>query len=329
MWLPFFSTCKEIRPIRQKHTQQTQSRKHSHVPGKHRRLSHFSRRSSRNAAISSDHVYTILDRQWYCVRLETDEKDCEVSGLCQLVDGYVIVVDSANCNAKMLDDEAGYAVMAHCNLPEFPRDVCVIGDTEVAVTVSEVVEMNRSIKNEIHFLGLIDGNLEATKVLKMPHLCRDIAHHQGHLYVSDCNTIYKYTTGGQLVKKIYQNKSGECTIERMVISNDGSRLHITNRDANQLLTMDVEGRHVTSLEDVDIALPTAMCVSKVSGHVFLCGQWSNTIIQVEKDGRRKLTTLAIEEDGVEFPQTAMFDSHASAVVLGQWESDHILVLKLK
>ncbi|WAR19874.1 hypothetical protein MAR_001712, partial [Mya arenaria] len=270
-------SCKNVHSLNEKGGQSKHSKKDNRLPGKHRRLSHFSRRSSRNA-ITGDHVYTVMDRQWYCVRLDSDEKDCEITGLCQLVDGYIIVIDRKNCNIKMLDDEANYAIISHCALPEFPMDVCVIADTEVAVTVTEVTELRTSIKNEIHFIGLIEGQLEVTKVITLRHGCQKIAHHQSHLYVADPYTVYKYTMGGQLIKKIFQNKSGDCTIESMSLSNDGSRIYLANRETQQLITMDIEGRHVDS------------------------------------DGSRNMDTRAREDADWELSHTMLFDVHSYPIV---------------
>ncbi|KAH3844424.1 uncharacterized protein LOC127872799 [Dreissena polymorpha] len=324
-------SCKDVQRLNKDRRSSTKASSYALPWQRHRDPnSHpLSRRPSRYT-VGADHVFTLTDRQWYSAWVNTDEKDSEISGMCQLHDGTIVIVDSENCKVKQLDNYNNYAVVAHCSLPERPRDVCVISDTEIAVTVLSFNEANMVHRDSIHFITLNEGVMVPGRVMNLPHGCRDIAHQQDFLYLASMDTIYKYTLEGKLVKKIYHDKSGgEGSIERMVMSGDGHRLYVCDKATNQLHTLSIEGKCLASFSDPDLTLPTGVCVARMSGHVFVCGQWSHTIVQVSKDGKHKLSTLAYEADGVEFPQTLLYDVHHTALVVGHWECDHVLVLRLK
>ncbi|XP_045207555.2 uncharacterized protein LOC123559644 [Mercenaria mercenaria] len=81
------------------------------------------------------HDYNTSLQDEHDISIETDdlELDCDITGCCVMSDGSVILADHTNANLKKLN--ITYKVLSSCNLPEPPCDVCVINDTEVAVTL--------------------------------------------------------------------------------------------------------------------------------------------------------------------------------------------------
>ncbi|XP_052782028.1 uncharacterized protein LOC128218402 [Mya arenaria] len=147
------------------------------------------------------------------------------------------------------------------------------------------------------------------------------------LYVGGKNDLYLYTTDGRLVKKIYEDKSKYITVCRCAVSPDGERIYVTNPTAFKLITLDTSGQVLSTVEDPDLKQPTGLCVSP-GGHVFVCGCISNTVVQVDPQGRRKLATLARETDGMCLPQSVWFIEKTSTLIVGQEDEDNITVLKL-
>ncbi|XP_052782259.1 uncharacterized protein LOC128218593 [Mya arenaria] len=131
---------------------------------------------------------------------------------------------------------------------------------------------------------------------------------------------------GKKVKKLYEDKSGSQTVDKSAISYDGKTIYITNYDEHQLITLDNNGNKLALLTDPDMKKPTGVHVTP-AGHVFVCCYDSGTVLQVDKDGEKKLATLARKEDGLYGPGDLFFSSSTSSLIVGG-EKDTLLVIKI-
>ncbi|XP_052779498.1 uncharacterized protein LOC128216854 [Mya arenaria] len=265
-----------------------------------------------------DHVLAIKGYKDYNVKISSDNYTCCITGICELPGGAVVTTDYNN-KVKLLDQE--YIVVDHCDVPKYPYDVCHIGGDEVAVCVS-----NLDDRCELHVITITKGKLVTTRKLSFTHGCYGAAHYGNNLYISSDTALYVYTTTGQLVKKLYEDTSDSNTVFRLAISNDGKNIYIPNPSNNQLITLDNLGNKLSIFTDPDLREPYGVHAT-TAGHVFVCC-FAHTVLQIDKDGKRKLATLAREQDGVWGPRALYFNSRTSSLVVGGWK-DTLLVINVR
>ncbi|XP_052781550.1 uncharacterized protein LOC128218066 [Mya arenaria] len=267
-----------------------------------------------------DHVFATEGYKKYNVKMSSDKSKCYIVGMCELPGGDVVISDFNNNEVKLLDQE--YRVVDHCDVPENPYNVCHIGGNEVAVCVNKYDD-----RHELHFINITNGKLVTTRKLSFIHRCFSAAHHGNNLYISSGTALYVYTMTGQLVKTLYEDRSGRNTVRRIVISEDGKTIYITNNSNKQLITLDNLGNKLTSFTDPDLERPYGVHAT-TAGHVFVCCIDSNTVLQVDKDGKTKLATLARNQDGVNRPTALYFSSRTSSLVVAGYK-DTLLVINVR
>ena len=64
-----------------------------------------------------------------------------------------------------------------------------------------------------------------------------------------------------------------------------------------------------------------------AGQVLVCGRNSNTVIQVDRLGKKKIATLATQKDGLYRPQSVFYNQKSGSVIVGQ--NDNIMVFNIK
>lgn len=92
-------------------------------------------------------------------------------------------------------------------------------------------------------------------------------------------------------------------------------------------TLDHTGNVLSTLKEPDLKFTGGVTVSS-TGTVFLCGWKSNIILQVDRDGKRKLSALATSSDGLDKPRSLWFNSKTNELFVGQ-DKSQMLVMKLK
>ncbi|XP_052818037.1 uncharacterized protein LOC128244062 [Mya arenaria] len=261
-----------------------------------------------------NHVFSVAEYKEYNVKMSDDKCQCYIYGVCELPSGEFVIADLNNCKVKLLDNE--YRELAHCDIPEKAWGVCHIDGDEVAVCVSR----------ELHFINATQGKLVTSRKLSFNHSCYSAVHHGGQLYIASCNALYIYTMSGQKVKMLYEDTPGGTKFGKCAISNDGKTIYITNYSKHQLITLDNNGNKLALLTDTDMKHPTGVHVTP-AGHVFLCCRYSGIVLQVDKDGKKKLATLARKTDGVYKPGDLFFSSRFSSLIVGG-EINTLFVIKL-
>ncbi|XP_052782261.1 uncharacterized protein LOC128218595 [Mya arenaria] len=251
--------------------------------------------------------------------MSSDKYNCDIEGICGLSGGEIVITDPKNSKVKLLDQE--YRVVDHCDVPKYPFDVCHIGGNEVALCV------NNDDRHELHFINITKGKLVTTRKLSFSHECYGAAHHGNNLYISSLTALYVYTMTGKQVKKLYEDKTVDDTVVRIAISNDGKTIYITNFSNDQLITLDNLGNKLATFTDPDLRGPWGVHVT-TAGHVFVCCYNSDTVLQVDKDGKTKLATLARKQDGVHYPRAVYSSSRTSSLVVGGYK-DTLLVINVR
>ncbi|XP_052780149.1 uncharacterized protein LOC128217217 [Mya arenaria] len=265
------------------------------------------------------HVYKSKSSSEFEVKMDKDKKECYIEGICELPSGEVVIADYSNDRVKLLNSQ--FEVIGHYDLPAPPQHLCHTKGSEVAVAVGEVSTY------EIHLVTVTKGNLQALRKFTTDHKCMSVGHHQGQLYVGSGKALYLYSLDGSLIKKMYEDNSYSLTVYSCAVSPDGERIYVTNYNASKLITLDTSGQVLYTVDDPDLQNPTGLCVSP-SGHVFVCGQESHTVLQVDQEGRKKLATVAREADDLCYPRSVWFSEQTSTLIVGNLHQDNITVVKL-
>ncbi|XP_052214273.1 uncharacterized protein LOC127832681 isoform X2 [Dreissena polymorpha] len=264
-------------------------------------------------------VIRLNSKYEYNASIQSDLDNCCITAICVLPDILmVLVVDYANCKVKLLDQQ--YKVVDHCIVSDWPKNMCQISPTEVAVTV------DGGTNHEIWFITVNNNQLVTNRKLQLQHICGGIAHYQGDLFVTSGTALYKYSMSGKLVSKLHEGKSDGWT-GRCAVSPTGDKLYVANPSNHKLLTLASDGSVLASFKDPDLNYPTGLHVTP-AGQVLLCGAVSCTILQVNSEGSKKLATLATERDGLQNPSSVCYNINTASIIVGQEYTNNILVYKV-
>ncbi|KAH3794784.1 uncharacterized protein LOC127839235 [Dreissena polymorpha] len=267
-----------------------------------------------------DHVLTVTGKSAHnTVTIPSDSTFCIIEGLCVLPDGEILVVDSQNKKVKLLNQQ--YQVVSHLDVPTCHLAICQITPNRVAVAMDDNIKTH-----EVQFITVFQSQLVAGRKFQLQHDCFGIAHHQGDLYIAGGTALYKYTLGGKLVSRLYQERTRKQYVMQCVVSPTGDKLYISNRYMPRIITLTRDGTVLAIFKDPDFGYRCNVNVTP-AGQVLVCLTCS--IIQVDSEGRRKLATLAKPEtnEGVWQLRSVCYSSTASSIIVGP--GDEILVFKVE
>ncbi|XP_052265753.1 uncharacterized protein LOC127868161 [Dreissena polymorpha] len=269
----------------------------------------------------SNKVMTVKRKSEYNVKIPSDKDQiCSITGICSLPSGHVIIADYKNKQVKLLDKS--YNVSSHwdvsTDVSSFPCDFCQITSSEVAVTLDTA---------GVQFISIRNGQLVNGRKLQLPHNAVGIAHQQGALYITSRTALYHYTLTGTHVKKLYEDTRGSCTVFKCALSPDGEQIFVTNYTYNKLFTLAKNGALLSTFTNSDLQQPYGLHVTP-TGQVLVCGFTSNTVIQVNHKGKKKLATLA-SKDGVSKPVSVCYNTNTDQVIVGLDDNNKMIVMDLQ
>ncbi|KAH3717361.1 hypothetical protein DPMN_060147 [Dreissena polymorpha] len=277
--------------------------------------------STKETLVLVDQALTVQGKSEYNVRLQSDsDKDCYIGAICVLSEDQILVADCINKRVKLLNHQ--YQVVGHYDLNGFPSDMFKITPSEVAVTV------NDTRTHEVQFVSVNGGQLVKGRMLQFQHACRGIAHIMQDLYLTSGTALYKYSMKGALLTKLYEDTSDKLTVWKCAVSPSGDKILITNHSHNKVLTLARDGTVLQTFTDPDLQHPRGIHVTAL-GQVLVCGESSSTIIQLDGEGKKKLATLATRKDGLNYPHSVFYNRSTASIIVGQWPSNNILVLRVK
>ncbi|KAH3862382.1 hypothetical protein DPMN_025348 [Dreissena polymorpha] len=269
----------------------------------------------------SGKVFKVQGKSEHNARITSDSKTCWIPAVCALPDGQVLVADYNNNKVKLLNQQ--YQVVSHWDVNARPFDICLITPSEVAVAV------NNGNIHEVQFITVNQGKLVSGRKFQLQHECRGIGHHQGDLFVTSGQELYKYTLSGKLICRLYEDRSLKYTVDKCAVSPTGDRLYITSGWLqHKLLTLARDGTLLATYTDPALEGPSGLHVTP-AGQVLVCGYHSDTVQQLGWEGESKLATLATKEDGVWGPESVCYSSTTSSIIVGLLKDDTILVFRVE
>ncbi|XP_052235704.1 uncharacterized protein LOC127847679 isoform X2 [Dreissena polymorpha] len=200
-------------------------------------------------------------------------------------------------------------------------DMCLITPSEVAVS------MIRNKTHEVQFVSVNDGKLVKGRKLQFQHPCKGIAHNQQDLYITSGTALYKYSMSGDLLNKLYEDTSDDFT-DMCAVSPSGDKIFVTNFIHDKVITLARDGTVICTFTDPDLEFPRGIHVT-AKGQVLVCGYLSDTILQLDGEGKKKLTTLVTSKDGLCKPVSVFYNRSSSSIIVGQHYNANILVFKVK
>ncbi|KAH3850362.1 uncharacterized protein LOC127874475 [Dreissena polymorpha] len=257
----------------------------------------------------------------YNVRIPRDSSRCQINAICILSSDQILVADNDNNCVKLLDQQ--YRVIGHCDLNAHPSGLCQITPIEVAVTV------HNDKTHAVQFVSVNGGRLVKGRQLQFEHSCCGIAHDQKDLYITTGTELYKYSGNGDLLKRLYEDTSRDCrTVWTCAVSPTGDKIFVTNCTHHKVLTLARDGTVLCTFTDPDLKCPLGIHVT-AHGQVLVCGGASDTILQLDGEGRKKLATLGTRKDGLCDPISVCNNRSTASFIVGQYNNDKILVFKVQ
>ncbi|KAH3856458.1 hypothetical protein DPMN_099046 [Dreissena polymorpha] len=270
----------------------------------------------------SGKAFNVQRKSVHNVRIPSVSYECSIAGICVLTDGQVLVADSKKKRIWLLNQQ--YQVVNHWDVNARPDDICLITSSEVAVAVND----HDSKIHEVQFITVNQGKLVSGRKFQLQHECTCITHHQGDLFVTSGKELYKYTLSGKLICSLYQDRSADWTVYKCAVSPTGDRLYIISY-WDKLLTLARDGTLLATYPDSALLRPSGLHVTPAGQVLLVCGDWSHTVLQVSWEGESKLANLATWEDGVWDPRSVCYSSITSSIIVGQWDSNTILVFRVE
>ncbi|KAH3720350.1 hypothetical protein DPMN_063247 [Dreissena polymorpha] len=278
---------------------------------------YLSQQSSLGRIVDCMKCVKLKKKQEYNVKISSDRHACSIIGICSLPSGQVIIVDRINKRVKMLDKN--YNVSSHCDVSDYPHDICQITSSEVAVTLDGAGVQFMSVSNR----QLING-----RQFQLPHAAVGIAHHKGALYITSRTALYHYTLTGTFVKKLYEDIGDGARVYKCALSPAGDRIYVTNNEQNKLLTLATDGTLIYTFTDPELQFPNSVCVTP-DGQVLCCAYSSNTVLHVDHEGKKKLATLASRRDGLRLTSSVCYNTNIHQIIVGQYNNNTIIVIELQ
>ena len=118
------------------------------------------------------------------------------------------------------------------------------------------------------------------------------------------------------------------SVWKCAVSPIGDRIYVINDDHDKLLTLSSDGTLLSSFTDTNLHSPLCVCVTP-AGQVLVSWFSLNTIIQMDREGRRKLATLATETHVEGFPLSVCYNINRNAIIVGMNQNTKILVLEVQ
>ncbi|KAH3823908.1 hypothetical protein DPMN_125733 [Dreissena polymorpha] len=202
------------------------------------------------------------------------------------------------------------------NHSELCCHLCILQGHRTCQSVVQIVEKSKEI-NTRGDVSLLIG--EITRHIK------DLDERTNTTEEMLKNLQDSYSREGVLQKKLYEDTSGGNAVFQCAVSPDGDTIYVTNYTHHKLLTLDKHGTLLASFSDPELQNSFGIYVTD-AGHVIVSGYASHSILQISRDGKKKLATLLTHNDGMKNPTCVFVCKHNGSIIVGQ-DSDNILMFK--
>ncbi|XP_060600979.1 uncharacterized protein LOC132754381 [Ruditapes philippinarum] len=274
---------------------------------------------SEKPAKTADSLFQMKGNQSYNVKVKSDKDDCNIRSACCMEDGTIILTDYNNKKLKRLH-RYNYTVTDFCDLPGGPWEVCMINNTQVAVTIPS--------KQEVHFISL-ERNMKTTNKINTDFKCFGLAYVNNNLYFSDgVTSVYMYTLSGRKLKQFSKDQTGQKLLRNicsLAVNKDATRIYVADY-YNGLIVLDNNGQVITSFSDRQLKKATC-CYLTETGSVLVSGFDSKNVLQLTRDG--ELIGEVIKADSEKWDITSVCcNQQMTKMCISRYPDDNIEVFDI-
>ncbi|KAK3577168.1 hypothetical protein CHS0354_037506 [Potamilus streckersoni] len=202
------------------------------------------------------------------------------TGVTYLRGDQVMLTDFMNKKVLLLN--SSYQYIASATLPGSPRDICVVDDKEVVVSLTGM--------KTLQFLCVTNGFIKLTRTVHTRYACQGIAPgRRGDIVVSgNCNDNGKYywsLINSKGVEETCYQFDCQCNLSMTYVAVNSSctRVYITVMNANSLYCFNMDGRMMFQYSPDSLRYPVGVATDK-NDYVYLVGHESQNIHQLTSDG---------------------------------------------
>ncbi|XP_060599640.1 uncharacterized protein LOC132753213 [Ruditapes philippinarum] len=251
------------------------------------------------------------------VKLNNDKSACNISDICQLSDGRIVLTDQTNRNVKMLD--LNYNVKDSCELDAGPTGICCISSNEVAIKMTN---------NTVQFVS-VESSLSKTRCFSISGgIYYGLTYCDGGLWVSTGGGINIYNTAGTLIKSLDKNHDGNRIFKSSTqhMSVTGDKVIVTDW-SDGAVCLNKDGTVMRELRDSRLKNSKGVCVAD-DGTVFVCGYYSHNVVMFNKDGNCK-GELVAANCGLKKPLNMCYNKHKNTLIVITYGSTTLKVLEFE
>ncbi|KAH3850628.1 hypothetical protein DPMN_093052 [Dreissena polymorpha] len=148
-------------------------------------------------------VISLQKKSEYSVKMAPILSMRSTCAICELPTGETLVLSYNQNKVKLFDKKNQF--LSDCEVSYHSHDMCLMSPSKVVVTT------NDGDIHGLHMIAFRNNVLQKGWKIQLPHRCVGIAHHPGALYVTCGKALYQYTLIGTLVKKLYEDTTGNNT----------------------------------------------------------------------------------------------------------------------
>ncbi|XP_060593698.1 uncharacterized protein LOC132748165 [Ruditapes philippinarum] len=222
-----------------------------------------------------DNLIQVKGKNSYNIKVKSDKQNCNITSACCMKDGTIILVDKENSKLKRVHSH-DYTVTDYCDLRGVPYHVCMINNTQVAVTLP--------LQNKVHLISL-ERIMKTRNKINVNFECKSIGYANNNLYISDRYTVYMYSLSGRKLNQFREDFSGHMLfsdIQSLAVSRDAARIYVADY-GHGLIVLDKNVQVITSFNNEQL-LGGKFCNLTEAGNVLLCGFGSPYALEFTSDG---------------------------------------------
>ena len=258
------------------------------------------------------------------IELSSDSCCPRITGCTFMPDGGVVLCDCDNSNLILLSDI--FTVKERLHLDSMPFDVSPVNSNIVMVTIPG--------KKKLQLIQVIPS-LKRGRSIKVDRECWGVQVVEDLIYVTCHNNpgegeVLVLDMNGTITHRFGQpdKKQPMFSCPRYITVCPATRkLFITDEDTHTVSCMMSNRTVVYQYKDEKLRGPAGVCVDGV-GNVIVCVYGSDNAQVIRADGT-KCCTLLTSQDGVSEPWSLAYRQSDNTLILGCWNSNDLLVHKMK
>ena len=246
------------------------------------------------------------------IRVPDDSEVPTISGCCVMSDGQAVLCDHDNYQIKLLD--SSYKLIGNLKLHAWPRDISVLNDTEVIITLPDTRQLLKVA---------VTSQLRIIRTIQLDKVCVAVDVSGGEIYI----TCWEVSEQGEIrILDMSCNERRRISLSRVMgtymikkpqyiaVSAFSGKIFITDWETLTLTCLTSDGQLVYQYRDQRLAWPRGILVDSAD-NVLLCYGNSDTIVVITPDGRKHGTLLS-HKDGIKYPLTIAYRARDNTVMVG-------------